>query len=424
MDGIQSDHRVHTSVELLILASAIFLIMLPVTMVVPVLKDLLRDRFGASIFQSHLFMVINMVGGVIAAPIGAVISDRLGRRGPVLIAALLSHVAILSLMAWATLRDPSLSLLLTLRFLDGAAHLTVLTSLMALAGDGAPGGQRGRTMGLIGGSLMFGTAFGTPLGGRLGEGNPALVFQLGAVLIFISLCLVAFLLRGNGKPSRGPGLSAALSLVRRNKSLLFPYAFSFVDRFCVGVIISSFIFYLRDFLDLKPGRIGGLLAIFLIPMSLLCYPMGKLSDRIGRMWPLCLGSIGFGLVMATYGWLSLPWLMVAMLLSGVLSAIMFPPNLALCSDWAPAGQRATAFAGFNMAGSLGFMCGPLFGAACLTYLQPRVGELAAYQTTFLLSGLAVVACVIVSLPWMRDLGGWPAAVAAPKESPNPSDASP
>ena len=51
------------------LAVVLFLSMVPVTMLVPVLKELVSDRFNASPFWTHSFMSINMIGAVIAAPI-------------------------------------------------------------------------------------------------------------------------------------------------------------------------------------------------------------------------------------------------------------------------------------------------------------------------------------------------------------------
>ena len=64
--------------------------------------------------------------------------------------------------------------------------------------------------------------------------------------------------------------------------------------------------------------------------------------------------------------------------SGVLSATMFAPNLAMCADWAPKGRHAIAFAGFNIAGSLGFLCDPLLTGAWDTFTLPVAGEIAAY----------------------------------------------
>ena len=98
------------------LGGAIFLSMLPVTMMVPVLKELVGDRFAAGSFWVHSFMSINMIGAVIFAPLGGALADRLGRRKPIIIVAALVDAALLALMPKLT----TLSTLLIVRFLEGA----------------------------------------------------------------------------------------------------------------------------------------------------------------------------------------------------------------------------------------------------------------------------------------------------------------
>ncbi|MCC7292248.1 MAG: MFS transporter [Phycisphaerales bacterium] len=384
------------------LAFVLFLTMLPVTMLVPVLRELVTERFDGTTFWTHAFMSINLVGGLMAAPFGAWLADRHSGRKPVFIFAAALDATLLGLMYACARWQPSLSLLLTLRFLEGAAHLTSLSTLMALAGDWSGPGRGGRVMGVIGAALIFGTAFGTPLGGRIGQENPVFVLLLGAII-----CVVAAMLglRLAEAPSRRApaSLRATLLLLHDFPRLTTAYVFGFIERLCVGVIVSTFILYLGEVQRLEPARKGLLMALFLFPFAILCYPMGRLTDRFGRAIPMCAGGIAFGLVYALYGAVSGPWLVVLMLLSGVLSAVMFAPNLAMCADLAPPDQKAAAFAGFNMAGSLGFLCGPLLGGTLMSALTPRLGAGASYQATFAITGAIVVVCAAGSLPHLLAL---------------------
>ncbi|MEE9297021.1 MAG: MFS transporter [Phycisphaerae bacterium] len=381
------------------LGVALFLAMLPVTMMVPVLKELISDRFAAGSFWTHSFMSMNMIGAVLFAPLGGALADRLGRRKPILIVAACCDALLLWLMPYLT----SLGLLLSIRFLEGGAHILVVTALMAMAGDWADPKRPGRMMGVIGATLIFGTACGAPLGGRIGEYMPVLVFRIGAGLSLTVAILAMIVLReGPMRPLAGR-LRDALGLLKQRRELLVPYAYAFIDRFCVGVIVSGFVLFLGEVHGLSPASRGGLLALFLFPFAFLCYPMGRLSDRIGRVMPMCAGSIGFGFVYASYGVLPSDLLPAAMVLSGVLSAAMFAPNLAMCADLAPAKHRATVYAGFNVAGSLGFICGPLVSGWVCGALAYRSDPLLAYQTAFLIAGGAEVLCALVSLPWLLRL---------------------
>lgn len=373
--------------------------MLPVTMMVPVLRELVADRFDASPFWTHSFMSINMIGAVLIAPFGGVLADRFRHRKPVLIVALLVNAALIGLMP----RMPSLAALLAVRFFEGGAHILALSTIMAMASDWSAPDRRGRMMGLIGAILMLGTACGAPLGGRIGHIDPLLVFHVGAGFALTAGLIALYTVADAPTRRRLRRMRDAFDLVIARRELLVPYAYAFIDRFCVGVIVSSFVLYLGDVHALTPGQRGGLLALFLIPFAVLCYPVGRLTDRWGRTLPMCIGSLAFGLLFALYGVVPMGWLPAAMVASGVLSAIMFAPNLAMCSDLAPPDQRATAYSGFNMAGSLGFICGPLVGGAVCGYVSAHAGSLTAYRTAFAVAGATEVLCAIISLPWLLAL---------------------
>ena len=69
-----ADTRVATASEkaswpLAPLALLAFWIMAPVTIPVPVLRELVYDRFAVSELQASLFMSINMVGALVTAPL-------------------------------------------------------------------------------------------------------------------------------------------------------------------------------------------------------------------------------------------------------------------------------------------------------------------------------------------------------------------
>lgn len=69
------------------LSGVVFLGMLPVTLIVPALKELLVDRFAASPFWTHAFMSINLIGGIAAAPLMVRLSSRGWQRRRVIVGA-------------------------------------------------------------------------------------------------------------------------------------------------------------------------------------------------------------------------------------------------------------------------------------------------------------------------------------------------
>ena len=55
-------------------------VMAPVTIPVPVLRELVQERFAVSELATSLFMSINMLGALLTAPVAGALADRLGRR--------------------------------------------------------------------------------------------------------------------------------------------------------------------------------------------------------------------------------------------------------------------------------------------------------------------------------------------------------
>ncbi|MCH7701419.1 MAG: MFS transporter, partial [Planctomycetes bacterium] len=400
----------------IILGGLTFLTMLPVTMMVPVLKETISVRFAASHFWTVSFMWINMVGAIVAAPLLGPLTDRFRQRRTTLTIALVIN----GILIWTMSQATSLPVMLSLRFLEGASHIVALSTLMALGADWAGDGRRGRMMGLLGAALMLGTSVGAPLGGILGNDHPLRVFHLGAGISVIAGVLAFGLLRRTLPRPRTARLGDSLRLLSECPGLRVAYLYAFIDRLCVGVIVSSFVLFLSDHHHLAPAQIGLMLACFMLPFALLCYPVGWITDRIGRAGSMCVGSLGFGIVYALYGTLELNELRVMMVVSGVLSAIMFAPNLAICADLAPPARRAAAYAGFNMAGSLGFMVGPLLGGIVAGPLATALNWETPYTLLFPVIGATEVLCAVLTIPWLlrlrasSDLGTLGRAYRAPK----------
>ncbi|HUN81947.1 MAG TPA: MFS transporter [Phycisphaerae bacterium] len=381
------------------LGALLFCAMLPVTLLVAPLKELIGDRFG--VFTSHVFMSINMLGAVAIAPLISALTEHRHSRKRLAVLALVADGALLAGMAIV----PGVASVLTLRFLEGAAHIMAISSLMALAASWAAPHARGRTMGIAGAAMMFGTACGTRLGGTLWQHWPGWTFQIAGAISVLTAVMVVLVV---DEPATADlharsRLGDAINLLKANAALGVPWAYALMDRLCVGVVVSTFVLYLGEVHHLTADQRSRLLMMFLMPFALLVYPAGRLVDRIGRVWPICLGSLAFGIVFATYGWWGPRELHAVMLISGIVSAIMFAPSLALTADLAPQSNRGLAFTGFNVAGSLGFLLGPLLAGGLHGYCTGFVSAPEAYRLTFAATGALQAACALITLPMLLSL---------------------
>ncbi|MCG8408378.1 MAG: MFS transporter [Phycisphaerales bacterium] len=400
--GVVKDEASHTLRHTVLMATLTFIAMVPVTMLVAPLKELISLRYGASAFATHSFMSVNMIGAIIFAPLMFLWVDIRNHRKRVAVFALAADAVLLSLMALM----PNLALILIVRFFEGAAHILALSTLMAMASAWAGEGRRGRVMGLVGTAMMFGTACGTRIGGLIWEHIvvPEWTFHIaGMIAAVAALCTQLFAAEPAAQGEARHRSRDVLQTLRQTPNLLIAFFYAFIDRLCVGVLITTFCLFLADVHGLDPSARSRLLLMFLLPFASLVYPAGRLVDRLGRVWPIVLGSLGFGIIFSFYGVLSLSGLYWIMILSGVLSASMFAANLTLCTDLTPVSQRGAAFTGFNMAGSLGFLLGPLFAGGLFATLSNHMVTLAAYQWTFLVAGGAEILCAAVTLPMLLRL---------------------
>lgn len=377
---------------------AVFVLM-PATLPVTVLRGLVHDRFGVSELATSVFMSINMVAALCAAPWAGVLADRFGRQRRLLAAALVLDAA---LFAGMTAELP-FGVFLTLRFFEGAAHITALSLLLSIAAETARrrGGRNGAILGMVGAGLTLGVALGAPIGGVLGRVDPLLPIRVAAgislALSVATLVLVPSLGRGDARP----GYRAILAAVREQRALFVPWAYAFVDRFTVGFFTTTFTLWMKRVHDLPPDRIGLLLGLFLGPFSLLSYPFGKLSERWSRTRMLAFGSLVYGVGLVGLGSVPLSALPYAMVGLGVVSAVMFVPSLVLTAELVPAAVRSTALGGFNAAGSLGFVLGPLVGGAVSSAVASwgdgtREAWAHGYRLAFTTAGSAEILCVLAT----------------------------
>ena len=356
--------RAQTLLPLLLLIG----LMLPVTGMVPVLSAFTAQRFeGLGQFGSHFFMSINMIGALLGAPIAGLLSDRLGRRKMLVVVALSVNGLTLLGIAYAYRHLDSYAILLTLRLIEGFAHMSALSLLMALGADQVGRTGLGARMGAIGAAISIGVAVGAPLGGVIGGIDPLWV-PLGGGLLSLALAVIgAAGLHDSTTVRARMAISEILATLAKRRELLIPLAFSFADRLTVGFIVSTLSLYLGLTLGFDARAIGAAMAAFLIPFSLLTWPAGHLSRHWDPLLMMVVGSILYGVFLAALAFVPANWVVATMAVGGVIAALMYAPSLVLAAHYGGEECRASALAAFNMAGSLGFACGPLISSLLLAF---------------------------------------------------------
>lgn len=374
-------------------------IMMPVTLPVPILREFVGERFAVSELLTSLFMSINMLGAAVAAPFAGGLADRLGKRRPLVIGALLVD----ALCFVAMTADLPFAVFLGIRLIEGCAHIFALSLLLSIAASLGGTNGRGVTMGITGGGMMLGVALGAPIGGMLGRVDVMRPLITGAlVLVGAALLASVSLLEPSGGEKR-PGAREIWQTIKRHREMTAPLIFAFADRFTVGFYTTTFSLFASGLHGADPPQVGFWISAFMLPFALLSFPFGLLADRVSKTALLCGGSAVYGVLTATLGFWPTDWIGLGMAIIGMTAAAMFVPSMLMTTDLAPPEIRSTALGAFNTAGSLGFILGPLTGGLVSEAVRASHGAAAGYQAAFGVAGLAEILCAVLALPFLLRL---------------------
>lgn len=357
--------------------------------------DALVDALGATtaLDASMWFLAVEFAAFVVFAVPWGVASDAAGRRVPFVAAgAALGALGYALLAVLPGALGLSFAAVLALRAFQGAVVVGAFSLSMTMLMDLE--GSHGRNMGAAGIAIGLGTATGAPVGGALYALGPFVpLYAASGVFVVVALCVPFVVDRAPDPRERASPLAG----LRRTPQLALPYCFGFADRLTAGFFSLVGTLYFRTVFGLSPGATGLTLALFFAPFALLQYPFGVVSDRVGRTLPIVGGSALYGGAVILVG--VVPGLRAAqagMVLVGVLGAFMAPATLALVTDLADPERRGVAMAGFNIAGSVGFLVGIVAGGL--------VADAYGYRAAFLAVGGLEIALAAAALPAFRRFG--------------------
>lgn len=354
----------------------------------------------AGIEAGMWFLVAEFAAFVALAVVWGATSDALGRRVPLIVSGALGGAAAYAALTALPSLGAGFEVALLVRVVGGAftigAFSLSITMLMDLRGG------HGRNMGVAGLAIGLGAATGSVAGGVLADVGVFYPVYAGAVVLLGAGALAATV---SERPTAGlssagvaakPGFRDVLSRTRSTPTLLVPFAFGFIDRLTAGFFSLVGVFYFQDpaTFGLSATGAGATLALFFVPFALLQAPFGALSDRIGRFYPVVVGSLAYGLVIIGVGTAPVYAMAAAlMVLVGVCGALVAPATMALVTDVVDPEARGAAMGLFNVFGSLGFLAGFLVGGAATGAF--------GYRPAFLVVGGLELLIALALLPTVR-----------------------
>ncbi|MHA1976374.1 MAG: MFS transporter [Candidatus Hodarchaeales archaeon] len=363
--------------------------------------EFIVDRFtlgfvDASLFDSALYAAY-LTAGILLA----ILSNKIGKR-KVFVLLGSAGAAIFYFLMTVTLDYP---LLLLFRFLQGCFTVLCWQTLMTMVLDQSTESNRGRNMGIFGIFLASAMGLGPVFGGILAGIGDLVPYYTAAGLSIVVFLLGIFLLREPHNLISKPILRDNLSIVTKKPRLIIPSVFNFIDRLHIGFILFILPIVLETELGVRPELRGMVLGIFALPFILLQYPIGLLSDKIGRYKLLLVGSLMNTVILALIGFitpLGIVYVIMMFFLLGIGNGITGPPAMALVGDTIEEDENAVGMGFFNLLGNLGIMVGPVIAGFLITYTDVRITFLTAASIEFVSLGGILILIVFIFKEKSRD----------------------
>ena len=326
--------------------ACLFVAMLNLTLVVAGLEELVVDELGGSVTDAALYFTVEMVAYLLFAPLWGALSDRFGSGGR-------SSSAASRRAACST--SPTC----------GSTGFRCSTRCASCrAGRRSPAGRRRwrylfdraddlsrpRLAGFAGASLILGVGLGAPIGGLVTQHWGARRRSPWRECSSSSWRRSRW--RSMRPPVGTPGLAWRRSVAPSPRGrACSPWAIYAMERFTVGLFVVVFPLWLLEQHGADPAARGRALAAFLLPFAFLQLGTYRLARRFGPFVLLGLGCAGYAAAFALLGRVGAGPYYPILIALGALAALIFPPTLALTAEWTARETRASALAGFNVAGS-------------------------------------------------------------------------
>ena len=318
----------------------------------------LREK-GYSIAEAGFVVSLYGAGNVMAAAVGGLVADRLGRRNAIAISMFSSAATLLALS-----QADDIVLIGALTVLAGLTGEMYRPASAALLADLVPAGQRLPAFALNRLAINLGFAAGPATAGLLADRSFTYLFVGDALtsIVFGVLALAALpegVRTRRGDERRGEGVRT----IARDRAFLFFLVSSLLGAFVYFQSNATFPLHVKES-GLSNADYGLLISLNGLAIVVLELPFTSITQRFPAIPTLAVGSILVGLGFALNAWAeSLAALAFTVLIWTIGEIVYAPVASAYVADIAPVHLRGRYQGAWGLMWGLAFMLGPGLGAA-------------------------------------------------------------
>ncbi|MBM7644119.1 multidrug resistance protein [Scopulibacillus daqui] len=368
---------------LCIALSILFMDTMLYSLIIPLIPYLTKTLNASSTMIGFLVSSY-AIGLLIATPLFGPLSDRIGRKKPILFG--LSVLIISTLLFSFAHTMPSL---IIARFIQGVAAAANVTASLALIADLFPQKLRGTMMGIAVTGISIGLLLGAPIGGALFDaGGYMMPFLVIAGIAFSVLVIVLITLV---EPSHYKEKTTSAIKFLRHPMVLFIILVVLLSEAAVSLLEPVLPVFLTDQLHLSPSTVGLLFGAMSLSYGLVSPLSGALSDRFHPFMIMIIGLLWSALTIPLMIVAKSLWQeTIAMILVGAGIGFALSPTLGSLGkivDRDGSSSYGAAYSLFNIFDSIGMMLGPLIGGILADLLPIKTSMLVVSVSLLIFAAL-------------------------------------
>jgi len=350
---------------LFVVTLATFVDIIAYSIAVPVLPVFATTLGASPTVVGLLFAAYGVTLLAVSIPLG-VVSDRIGRRAPMVVGLFALALATLVLAF-----SRSLPHLFVARLIQGAASAVTWVVGFALIADLYGPAERGKAMGIVMAGTGLGIMVGPPLGGWLYEiGGITLPFIVTAALAAVDgIARVLLITAPRAEGARSGGMREAL----RVRAIVICALAVVAGSGTISMLEPVLPLHFASRLRLAPGQIGALFGFAALSSTLLHPIYGRFSDRYGGRKLTLIGLIVSAclLPLISFPTSLLLVAVVMMVLWGALSMTVTPSLTFMGEAASAAGLESygVVYGIYNVAWATGMLFAPAIGG----FVYERLG---------------------------------------------------
>ncbi len=390
----------------------VFLAELAYAIIIPTLPLHLKNEIGAPVLAIGIvFAAFALVETLFKTPAGAM-SDHYGRLRIILlglVAGMISPLLMTVAGYW--------QLFVLLRAIDGLAVAAVWPALIALISEKVRPKEKATALAAFNLAWISGVGLGPAVGLEIGHRfhSNIYAFYTAGILLFCAAVAATVVWWGErrrqqqaapasrdkiadrGLPVPGRDWREMLGRLRARRPVLLHMLWIFVlMQFGLTMLVPVIPLYAQRVLGMTQHQMSQAFLAPAIIIAALALPLGRLSDRMGRDRAIHLALPIVALALASIPWLPEMWMVMAVAaVIGLCFDLATPSWLALTSQLAPDHRQGLALGAMNTAQGMGFILGPVVGAA--VYEQVSVSA-PFWMAGVVLTVAALAAILLVKAP--------------------------